>query len=486
MFKHYFSLLLLLVLLTSISFPQSFLTHNTGTLQVSVFDNGYIGHNFDATLGNGVKFGSAPDAMFTAGVIFGNMTFGVNGMVGSFVTGTPQVPIIVDMQNTTALTPFTSDPNFNQIAEAVMNDGLAPTPYNVSVKQKSYSNTGDKFVILKYDLTNNGSSNISDFKVGIFSDWDVGATSYLNNRRGIDVTRNLVYQYLQGAADPNYYGVVALDGLTGGTSINYFPGDETTLRFEIMSLISSIYDSTASTVLGDYRSYIGSGPYTLSAGGTVSASFAIVVGTNLADLQATADAAILKYNSSILPVELTSFIANVNNGLVNLNWATATEINNQGFEVQRRLASEDNFVTVGHVNGNGTTTEQKEYSFVDQPSQQGQYYYRLKQIDFNGTFAYSNEVFAEIKAPVAFALEQNYPNPFNPSTRISFSLAEPTFVKLAVYNLLGEVVQVLKNEQMNSGTYNITFDASSLPSGMYLYKIETSQFSSIRKMMLMK
>ena len=83
-------------------------------------------------------------------------------------------------------------------------------------------------------------------------------------------------------------------------------------------------------------------------------------------------------------------------------------------------------------------------------------------------------------------LDQNYPNPFNPTTSINFSLAEPTFVKLAVYNLLGEVVQVLKNENMNAGSYNVTFDAASLPSGMYLYKIETAQFTSVRKMMLMK
>jgi hypothetical protein len=188
----------------------------------------------------------------------------------------------------------------------------------------------------------------------------------------------------------------------------------------------------------------------------------------------------------VLPVELSAFSANVNNRNVVLNWTTETEINNQGFEIERRRA-EGQFATIGHVSGNGTTTERKEYSFTDFSLEAGNYFYRLKQIDFNGTFEYSNEVSAEIvAAPVEFALNQNYPNPFNPTTSINFTLAEPTFVKLAVYNLLGEEVQVLKNEYMNEGSFDVKFDAGSFPSGMYLYKIETAQFTSVRKMMLMK
>ena len=116
----------------------------------------------------------------------------------------------------------------------------------------------------------------------------------------------------------------------------------------------------------------------------------------------------------------------------------------------------------------------------------GTYTYRLKQIDYDGTFEYSNAIEVEVIGVAEFALGQNYPNPFNPTTTINFSLAEPTFVRLAIYNLLGEEVEVLKNEYMNAGSFNVSFDASSLPSGMYLYKVETAQFSSVRKMMLMK
>ena len=193
---------------------------------------------------------------------------------------------------------------------------------------------------------------------------------------------------------------------------------------------------------------------------------------------------VLKY-VGVVPVELTSFSGNVNNGSVVLNWTTETELNNQGFEVQRRN-TEGQFVTIGSVQGNGTTTERIQYSYTDAGIETGNYYYRLKQIDFGGAYEYSNEIFVDVIAPLAFALDQNYPNPFNPSTTINFSLAEPSFVKLAVYNLLGEEVKVLKNEYMNAGAFNVSFDAASLPSGMYLYKIETAQYSSVRKMMLMK
>ena len=190
-------------------------------------------------------------------------------------------------------------------------------------------------------------------------------------------------------------------------------------------------------------------------------------------------------NMNVVPVELTSFTANVNNGNVVLNWTTATELNNQGFEVQRK-AADGEFATIGYVQGNGTTTERKQYSFTDANAQIGSLSYRLKQVDFNGAYEYSNEIFVDITAPLEFSMGQNYPNPFNPTTTINFSLAEPSFVKLAVYNLLGEEVTVLVNENKGVGSFNVTLDAASLPSGMYLYKIETAQYSSVKKMMLMK
>ncbi|MDR3666202.1 MAG: T9SS type A sorting domain-containing protein, partial [Ignavibacteriaceae bacterium] len=186
------------------------------------------------------------------------------------------------------------------------------------------------------------------------------------------------------------------------------------------------------------------------------------------------------------PVELTSFSANAIKGAVNLSWKTATEVNNMGFNVERS-ANQTDWSKLAFVKGNGTTTSTISYSYVDNSVSQGNYYYRLKQIDNNGSFKYSSIVEVNVNnAPSAFALNQNYPNPFNPSTIISYSLPQASNVKLIVYNAIGQPVRTLENGFKNAGTYNVTFNASELSSGIYFCKIEAGQFSSIRKMMLVK
>ncbi len=136
-----------------------------------------------------------------------------------------------------------------------------------------------------------------------------------------------------------------------------------------------------------------------------------------------------------VPVELTSFTASANSNNVLLEWTTATEINNYGFEVERK-AENSEYEMVGFVTGSGTTTESRSYIFTDAKVPEGKYLYRLKQTDFDGSFNFSYEVEVEVIAPAVFALEQNYPNPFNPSTNINFSIAEASVVKIAVYNFL--------------------------------------------------
>jgi hypothetical protein len=190
-----------------------------------------------------------------------------------------------------------------------------------------------------------------------------------------------------------------------------------------------------------------------------------------------------------LPVELTSFTASANEGIVELNWITATENNNQGFEVQRNTGSE--FVTIGFVQGHGTTTETQEYSYIDNNVSSGSYTYRLKQVDYNGSFAFSDIVEVEVITPKAYALYQNYPNPFNPSTMINFSLATDSRVTLKVFNVLGQEVATLLNKNMVAGLHEINFDASNINTGVYLYRIEASgidgtNFVDIKKMILTK
>jgi hypothetical protein len=191
-------------------------------------------------------------------------------------------------------------------------------------------------------------------------------------------------------------------------------------------------------------------------------------------------------NAATVPVELTSFSASVTKGAVNLSWKTATEVNNMGFNVERS-ANKSDWTKIAFVQGNQTSTSTIVYSYVDKSvSNAGKYYYRLKQIDNNGSFKYSSIVEADVNSPSVFSLNQNYPNPFNPSTIISYSLPQASNVKLIVYNAIGQPVRVLENGFKNSGTYNVTFNASELSSGIYFCKIEAGQFSQIRKMMLLK
>ena len=195
------------------------------------------------------------------------------------------------------------------------------------------------------------------------------------------------------------------------------------------------------------------------------------------------------YYHYITPVELTSFTAAANNGNVTLNWATATETNNKGFEVQKSNGSE--FQTIGFVQGNGTSTQQHSYSYTDNNVAQGNYSYRLRQVDFDGTSEYSPVVEVNVNTPAVFNLAQNYPNPFNPSTKINYSLKVDSKVTLQVFDILGQKVATLLNENIAAGNHNVTFDASKINSGVYLYRIEAtgvdgSSFTSVKKMILTK
>lgn len=185
-----------------------------------------------------------------------------------------------------------------------------------------------------------------------------------------------------------------------------------------------------------------------------------------------------------VPVELTSFTAATSKGNVILNWSTATETNNFGFEIQRK--SDGAYRTIGFVDGHGTTTEVQNYSFEDINQERGLYHYRLKQIDFDGTIEFSEEIEVEFFNPSKFELKQNYPNPFNPSTQIQYNIANTEFVNLSIFNSLGEKVAELVNESTPAGEYTVTFDAGNFSSGVYIAKITAGNFTQIIKMLLLK
>lgn len=195
---------------------------------------------------------------------------------------------------------------------------------------------------------------------------------------------------------------------------------------------------------------------------------------------------ILRYDdTTYVPIELILFEGNVENNEVILFWETATEINNQGFYIEKSF-NIINWETIGFVNGKGTTTESNSYSFVDRKITDLKMYYRLKQVDYDGSFLYSQII--EIEFPVNdFSLSQNFPNPANPSTNISFSVPEKTKVKINLYSISGEVVKDLIDEEKDKGIYTIKIDLNDLAAGVYFYRMTTSKgYSYVKKMILLK
>ncbi|MBE2254829.1 MAG: T9SS type A sorting domain-containing protein [Ignavibacteria bacterium] len=196
---------------------------------------------------------------------------------------------------------------------------------------------------------------------------------------------------------------------------------------------------------------------------------------------------------SPLPVELSAFSATTDRNNVNLNWTTATEINNSGFDIERKLVGSESWMKIANIEGNGNSNEPKNYSYSDRNVTTGKYNYRLKQIDYNGNFEYfnlSSEVVVGI--PDKYDISQNYPNPFNPSTKINYDLPFDSKVSIKVFDLLGrEVFSILNNEQINAGYHTAQLNFGSMASGTYFYRIiakgvNGKEFVMSKKMVLIR
>ncbi len=220
------------------------------------------------------------------------------------------------------------------------------------------------------------------------------------------------------------------------------------------------------------------------------------VETTIDPVNMTATAAITSFSlwalvdigdPNVVPVELMSLSARTSaKNEVVIEWATASETNNYGFYIERSLDNV-NFEEIGFVKGAGDSEYENTYSFTDKETNSvGVYYYRLKQVDFDGTYEYSGVISASIKAPNSYSLYQAYPNPFNPSATIKFDLKENGLVKLTVYNTLGQVVNTLINKELDAGQHEAIFNADRLASGIYFYKLEVNGFTAVKKMMLIK
>jgi len=297
----------------------------------------------------------------------------------------------------------------------------------------------------------------------------------------IDENGNLLW-----AKDYGLYGnerarsVVAFnEGITaaGWTTSNSFGGDDifilkTDLEGNVCNLSQnsiSINLNPAQINSGNYSQFIGTTGLFLDTPNFINYN------NNFADLDFC----------NIIPVELTSFNAITAGGNVELNWATATETNNQMFEIERKT-DKGQFVTIGYVKGHGTTAEAQNYAYTDRNVPVGSYCYKLKQLDYDGTFVYSNVIEVEVTSTVEFSLFQNFPNPFNPTTVIKYQIPELSFVTLKIYDVLGSEILTVVHEEKPAGRYKIEFDATTLPSGVYFYKLQASDFVETRKMVLMK
>ena len=195
----------------------------------------------------------------------------------------------------------------------------------------------------------------------------------------------------------------------------------------------------------------------------------------------------------VVPVELSSFTVNTNQRDVNISWTTKTEVSTSVFQIERTVQSTQNWTKVGEIAASGNSNSPKEYSFTDKKLNSGKYIYRLKMVDNDGSYKYSDAVETEVSLPKDYAISQNYPNPFNPTTRIDYQLPFDSKVTLELYGITGEKIATLINGELTAGYYTADVNASALnlASGVYIYRMvaqnpSAQNFVQVKKLMLTK
>lgn len=377
------------------------------------------------------------------------------------------------------------------------------------------TNTGN--TVLTGDIGSYPTNTISGFPPGTFSGTNYGNsvttqtamtdlnTAYLDaaGRTPTTVLSASTFELGSTTQTPGVYKIGTSAAITGTLTLNgagvYIFQIGSTLITAASSNVSLINGAVWTNVFWQVGSSatLGTSSHlegTILANTSISATTGATVSGRLLAGAVTSSGAVTLDANTALPVELTSFTAALNNRAVELNWKTATEVNNYGFNVERRTKSEDgtpvslgtSWKTLGFVQGHGNSNSPKEYSFEDKNPQVGKLQYRLKQIDFDGAFEYSDVVEVEVRAPKQFVVYQNYPNPFNPTTNISYEIPVKSNVVIKVYDVLGSEVAVLLNEEKLPGRYQVEFKASHLPSGIYFYSINAGEYKSIKKMILLK
>jgi photosystem II stability/assembly factor-like uncharacterized protein len=338
-----------------------------------------------------------------------------------------------------------------------------------------------------YSVTAYGSYLLAGTDVGLFISTNEGA-NWTQNNNGIPVTPvNALTVFGNNIFAGTNEGIF----ISNDNGIDWKPLNDSFANSKVYSFVVSGANIFAGTDNGVIKSENNGSSWTQAG---LDSIIVLSLEVNETYLLAGTNGAGLWYRSlsEILPVELASFTAGVGNKNIKLKWSTATELNNTGFDIERSINKSD-WMKVGFVKGNGNSNAPINYTYVDNTVRMsGKYYYRLKQIDTDGSFKYSGIVESDLNTPSAFALNQNYPNPFNPGTRISYVLKDKGFVKLKVYDIKGELIRELVNESKDAGYYEIEFDGKGLASGIYIYRIEVTGdgnklvYSDIKKSILLK
>ena len=294
-----------------------------------------------------------------------------------------------------------------------------------------------------------------------------------------DASGNLVWAKTFGSTGRDYGNAVkqTADGgfLIAGYTLSYGAGSEDLWLVKTDNAGNQLWHKTYGGTAADVAN---------SMDLTTDGGY-VVVGYTLSSGAGVHDAWLLRTVPSVVPVELVSFSANGTEEGMLLEWTTASEVNNQGFEIQRS-GDMISFVALDFVHGKGTTTVGQNYSYLDKSPANRIKYYRLKQIDLNGDFQYSGVIEWSGSPVGSYSLGQNYPNPFNPSTVISYTLPATGFVELKVFNSKGELVRILVRSVVQAGENSVEFDASGLPSGAYFYRLESNGIALSGKMLLLK
>lgn len=318
--------------------------------------------------------------------------------------------------------------------------------------------------------------------------WNVSASYPLSGSNSLNISYN-------GSAPKDDHAMFGPFTFNAGTTYNFAYNYRVASGTYPEDFSVHVYDSEGNPIamLSDHAGNTNTAYETSDDDFTVTATGTYYIGFyaySAADMWRIAIDDVMLTAGEVIPVELTSFAATSNAEGVLLDWATATEVNNSGFEIERS-ADNKTFQRIAFVEGKGTTSEKAEYSYVDGNVDNGTYFYRLKQVDFDGSFEYSNVVEVEVITPTEFALEQNYPNPFNPSTTIKFAVPTQANVTIKLYNTLGQQVAQILNAAFDAGRHSVEFNASNLTSGVYLYTVEANgidgnNFVATKKMMLLK